>query len=234
VAYYANGLFFRKDCTALDEGDVKDYLFQNGEVVVYKLEDSSQGNGIYFLDRNSFDVKKVQRLGDGVFQDYIDQHQFFKEYMPSSVATLRITTIIDDGGSASVRACYLRIGRSVDTHVKSSSHIRISVNPNTGELDRLGYLSSWRSVDKHPDTDIAFAGKMIPNFSKCVSSALELHRLIPYVRCVGWDVVVDQENNVRFMEWNSGHNDIKFSEATQGPCFLDLGWEKLWQQVELR
>lgn len=32
--------------------------------------------------------------------------------------------------------------------------------------------------------------------------------------------------NVGLMEWNAGHNDIKFSEATQGPCFHDLGWEK--------
>ena len=230
VAYYVNGLFLTKNCTAINESDVKDVLFRKGEVVVYKLEDSAQGKGIFFLDKNSFDTKKVQELGNGVFQDHIDQHQFFKEYMPSSVATLRITTIVDDAGSASVRACYLRIGRSADTHVKSSSNIRISVDPKTGELDTLGYLTTWIPIDKHPDTDIAFAGKRIPKFNECISLALELQRLIPFVRCVGWDVVVDRDNNVKVMEWNSGHNDIKFSEATQGPCFSNLGWQDLWQQ----
>ena len=73
-------------------------------------------------------------------------------------------------------------------------------------------------------------GRRIPNFDNCVSVALELHRMIPYIRCVGWDIVVDKDNAVKVMEWNAVHNDIKLSEATQGPCFSDLGWEKLWQQ----
>jgi hypothetical protein len=29
------------------------------------------------------------------------------------------------------------------------------------------------------------------------------------------------------MEWNGEHNDVKSSEATQGPCFSDLNWERL-------
>jgi hypothetical protein len=33
-------------------------------------------------------------------------------------------------------------------------------------------------------------------------------------------------DNVQVMEWNGFHNDIKFSEATQGPCFADLGFQK--------
>jgi hypothetical protein len=31
------------------------------------------------------------------------------------------------------------------------------------------------------------------------------------------------------MEWNGWHNDIKFSEAADGPCFADLGWQNLWR-----
>jgi len=230
VAYYVNGLFLERHYTVLDEREVQEVLFKNGEVVVYKIESSSKGEGIFFFDRDSFSTKKIERLGNGIFQEYIEQHPFFKEYMPSSVATLRLTTIIDDSGSPSVRACYLRTGRRVDTHVKASSEIGTSVNLKTGELDALGYLPNWLTVDKHPDTDIAFAGRKIPGFDNCVSVALELHRLIPYERCVGWDMVVDMDNDIKVMEWNGGHNGIKFSEATQGPCFSDLGWEKLWQR----
>ena len=50
---------------------------------------------------------------------------------------------------------------------------------------------------------------------------------MPYARCIGWDVTVDSEEKVNLMEWNGEHNDIKFAEATQGPCFLGLGWEEL-------
>jgi hypothetical protein len=50
---------------------------------------------------------------------------------------------------------------------------------------------------------------------------------VPYARCVGWDLTVDSDEQVMVMEWNAEHNDVKFSEATQGPCFADLDWQRL-------
>lgn len=43
-----------------------------------------------------------------------------------------------------------------------------------------------------------------------------MHNLIPFVRCIGWGIIVDDSNNVRLIDWNGGLGDIKFSEATQG------------------
>ena len=53
--------------------------------------------------------------------------------------------------------------------------------------------------------------------------------MVPFARSIGWDMIVDNNNEIQVMEWNGSHNDIKFSEATQGPCFSNLGWEKLWK-----
>jgi hypothetical protein len=74
-----------------------------------------------------------------------------------------------------------------------------------------------------------YAGKKIPNFQNCVSTVLELHQQLPYVRCIGWDLIVDEQEQINLMEWNGLDNDIKVSEATQGPCFSDMGWEHLWK-----
>jgi hypothetical protein len=111
--------------------------------------------------------------------------------------------------------------------VKSVSHIRIPVELTNGELGSLGYLPNWQTIEKHPDTQIAFSKSRVPGFTKFLSTALKLHQLVPYVRSVGWDMILDKNENVKVMEWNGYSNDIKFSEATQGPCFKDLGWEKL-------
>jgi hypothetical protein len=107
------------------------------------------------------------------------------------------------------------------------SEISVAVDLASGELHREGYLPDWLSVGMHPDTKRTFAGVKIPAFAKAVATVLELHKRIPFARCVGWDLIIDREENVRLMEWNAEHNDIKFSEATQGPCFADLGWERL-------
>jgi hypothetical protein len=229
IAYYVNGLLYTKSFETLNRYELKDLLFEESEKIVFKVDESHQGKGVFILDRSSFDDKTEQGLSNGVFQRYIDQHYLFEEFMPSSVATLRITTVVNDDGVCSVRACYLRLGRANDTHIKSDSHIRIPIDPISGDFAEEGYLTTWTTIDRHPDSKMKFAGNKIPAFLGCVSTVLELHRMVPFVRCIGWDVSVDKSNDVRVMEWNGVHNGIKFTEATQGPCFADLKWEKLWR-----
>ncbi|GEM_PF-3607225 len=40
-------------------------------------------------------------------------------------------------------------------------------------------------------------------------------------------MTVDTYGNVKVLEWNGSNNGFTYSEATQGPCFKDLEWEKL-------
>ena len=230
IGYYINGCWFSKDYEILNEKMVKDYLFSKWEKIVFKVDDSYQGMGIYFFNKNTFNQNQIKKLGNGVFQHYIDQHSFFHEFMPNSVATLRLTSVIDNNGKASVRAGHLKFGRTHDTHINSTSRMRVPVNIADGMLGNYGYLHDWKTVAKHPDTNIAFANKKIPNFNKSISTIEKLHSQLPIVLCIGWDLVIDKNNEVKIMEWNGKHNDIKFSEAIYGPCFEDLGWEKLWKE----
>lgn len=227
IAYYVNGLFFSKLWEIIPKESVEEYLFINDSLIVYKVDKSKQGKGIYFFKRENYNNEKIYKMGNGVFQKYIEQHKFFEEIMPNSVATLRLTSIIDNNGKASCRAAYLRIGRSEDTHVKSSNAIKVPVELSSGKLYKKGYLSNFQSINYHPDTNFTFEGKIIPKYNDCVDFILKTHQKAPYCRSIGWDITVNKKENIQLMEWNGLHNDIKFSEATQGPCFADLGWEKL-------
>ena len=229
IAYYVNRLFLSSDYRILNEDELIELLFNNRDNIVFKIDSSSQGKGFFFFERSNFDIKKVKMLGNGVFQYYIEQHPFFSELMPSSVATIRITTYCEDNGIVSVRACFLRVARSTEKNVKWASNIVIPVDPVNGELSELGYFLNFHSTDRHPDTQVVFAKRFIPCFSKCISTAKELHRQMPFGRCIGWDMIVDKYNNIKVMEWNGDHTDIKVHEAIQGPCFTDLGWENLWK-----
>ncbi len=231
IAYYVNGLWTSNDYRILSEDEVKGTLFKSSDKIVYKIDNSWQGRGIFFFSKTDFSTGKIKALGNGVVQAYIKQHRFFAELMPNSVVTLRITTVIDDAGNISVRSSCLRIGRESDSHVHSKTYIRVPVDPKTGELYKNGYTSDWLAVEKHPDTNVLFAKKQLPAFDKCVHSAIELHKRMPFARTIGWDMSVDENDNVKIMEWNGSHNGILFSEATQGPCFSDLGWEKLWKKL---
>jgi hypothetical protein len=121
--------------------------------------------------------------------------------MPNSVATIRIKNVVNDGGVVSVRACYFRVGRRSDTHVIAGSNLRIPVNIVSGVLDKYGYRTDWIEIDNHPDTKFIFDKKQIPDFDKCIDVIIGLHTMVPFTSNIGWDVVFDENYNVKVMEW---------------------------------
>ncbi|HEI9807337.1 TPA: hypothetical protein SLN32_002326 [Proteus mirabilis] len=225
ILYFVNGHYIAVDSKEiLSKERASIELFSKNENVIFKPDQSQQGIGIKFLNKQNF-INSAPKI-NGVFQSIIKQHDFFNSICNNSVATLRVTTLIDNEGKCSVRAVYLRVGRNNDSHVKSSTHIRIPVDIVTGRLSNKGFLTNWNTITEHPDTHFKFNGT-IPEFQKCCELAVNNHLKYPFVRCIGWDMIIDINNHVNIMEWNAGHNDIKFSEATQGPCFIDMKWESL-------
>ncbi len=93
----------------------------------------------------------------------------------------------------------------------------------------FGIDPSWQRHLRHPDSGFEFAGQRVPHFKKAVAECEKLHTKIPHFSIIGWDVSTMNSGEVRIMEWNAFHPDIKFSEASTGPCFFDLNWEKLWK-----
>lgn len=223
-----NGMVVGPDSAAVAPEDLADTLFGADDKVIFKSDASQSGVGIKVLERQSFDLAGVKRLGSGLFQAFVRQHDLFERLGNCpAVATLRLTTAADDLGRISLRAAYLRFGQGRMDYLISSEEVNAPVDLATGELSETGYLPSWLRIDRHPQSDLPFAGHTIPNFKACVEVALRCHARIPFVRCVGWDIAIDREERVHVLEWNGGHNGIKFTESTQGPCFAGLGWQHL-------
>lgn len=226
VAAHVNRMTVDREGRPIAQEDLIDVLFGEDDRVVFKRDDSQSGVGVEILDRQSFDPEKVRTMGPGQFQSFIRQNAIFERLSNStSVATIRLTTASDELGDVRLRAAYLRLGRASDRHVQSASHVRVALDRKTGELSDVGYMPDWSRIDHHPDADEPFSGHAIPNFEECVRVVIRCHERIRFVRCIGWDLCVDAEGEVKIIEWNGGHNDIKFSEAVQGPCFADLNWQ---------
>jgi hypothetical protein len=230
VARLMQGVFYDEEFRVVPVRELKDKLFARSSKVVFKLDNSNKGRAVHVVTRDEFEPQRFLRLGNGCFQYFVDQHETLKALSPNAVATLRMTTAIDRNGVASVRACYLRVGRTTDPTIKPSSQIRIVVDCREGGFAPLAFLPDDRQIAAHPDSGIAFEGGAFPSYANCVEAVNELHRRVPYVSCIGWDVCVDSDDEPRILEWNGRHNAIGFGEAVQGPCFRDLGWEDLWRQ----
>jgi len=231
LAYVIDGVYYDRDFKPIRETDLIELLFEHDGRVFFKSDNSFQGRGVVIMTREDFPRVGHDRLVDGVFQAPIKQHEFFAAISTGSTATVRITTARELDGTVAVKAAYLRVGREVDEIVRCRSHVRVAVDTRTGTLNDIAYLHNWRRTDKHPDTLFHFAGHAIPHFSVAAELCRSLHASCPHMLCVGWDVCIDQDSQTKIMEWNARYNDIKFSEATMGPCFRGLGWENLWKRA---
>jgi hypothetical protein len=233
LIYYVSGLFLDSNLEVVDKNHVKDILFREDDSAIYKIEKSGRGLGLHWVHKDTFDITKIEAMKDGVFQAPIKQHPCFSEFTPRSVVTLRLTTVIEDSGKCSLRSSRLKMGRGQDDYIKADNYVAVFYNPENGLLDDVGYLPDWTTTDRHPDTHVSFAGKVVPQFEKCTQKVIELHEKIPYVRCIGWDIAVDENEQVQVIEFNAGHNGINISEAVHGPCFADMGWENLWRNQRM-
>ncbi|MEO7601779.1 MAG: sugar-transfer associated ATP-grasp domain-containing protein [Sphingomicrobium sp.] len=226
LATQINGSLFDRAHKRLSFDEARARLFENADHIVFKQDGSGQGKSIHFLDKNAFKSETIERLGSGVFQRRIQQHAFFEAFSDAAVAAVRITTIVEPTGEISPRSAYLCLATGSETHVQGATQIRVPVDVIKGTLAETGLDSKWLECRAHPTSGETFAGKKIPAFKKCVRAVIAHHQRIAFVGSVGWDVVVDSDDELQILEWNGFHNGIGFSEATQGPCFADLGWER--------
>lgn len=225
--YVVRGRMFNaslEPVTLLEE--FTDLVFAGGDRVVFKADGSDQGRGVKILDRDRF-TQTADALPDGVVQPYIDQHEVFAEVASRSAGTLRMTSVVEPDGRIAVRAAFMRFGRDTDEYVSGDSEIIVPLSSDSGAFGRLGYTMDWLEIERHPDSGFVFAGNEVPNYAACCETVERLHRRLPVVPVIGWDLTVARDGSVQVFEWNSGHSDIKFSEATSGPCFEGLGWELL-------
>ena len=225
LAYHVNSVWIDTAGDTIKPQDVASLLFRHDERVFVKLDGSNQGRGVLAVERVSFILEDIARLGNFVVQRPIQQSAFFNQFCTDSVATLRITTVKTAGTPAKMCAAYLRLGRVEQAAVTSAHHIRVPVLDPKGTLGELAAMPNWTKTTAHPDTGTPFGGLVIPSFKAAVRACISLHDSLPHVTLVGWDTTIDKSENVQIMEWNSQHPDIKFSEASTGPCFGDFGWE---------
>lgn len=230
IASQINGSFFDPYGQIIPKEQIVEKLFSDRDRVVFKQDVLARGTGIHFFRRSEFCVDTVASLGDGLFQSCIEQDGGLARFSSTAVSTLRVTTATDERGSPSIRGAHLRLGEQGDTHIRNESQIRVPVDLKDGRMSETGYLPDWTTTTRHPSNGETFAGFFYPRFREVCEASLKLHAKVPFVRCIGWDFCVDQSGAVKAMEWNGGHNGIVFAEATQGPCFRDLNWERFVRQ----
>ncbi len=229
VAYYINGFWIDREHRHLDASRLKDVLFADSDAIFVKADRGARGDGVRKITRTEFDPEQLSRLGNFVVQSAIEQHPLFNEFTPHCVATLRITTVKPPGRPAEHKASILRLARGGATVVTLNT-VRVPIIDHQGTFSERAADHGWVSHVVHPDSQVAFSGKRVPGFQRAVALCEQLHDESPFSVLIGWDVAIDRMGAPVLMEWNQGVAGIALSEASQGPCFKNLGWENVWRR----
>lgn len=166
LLYVIDGVFIEpSNYKIIPANDARSFLFSEDSTVIFKINNSLQGEGVRFYTQEVWSAEAVKGES-GVFQRVIKQHDFFNEIFPYPGATIRITTALNDSGKATVRAASIRLGRSTDSskHIQSKSAVKVAIDIDSGELFSMGYLPDWSSTKLHPDTGVTFEGLIVPAF----------------------------------------------------------------------
>jgi len=224
---YAGGRFFNQHGELLSLAVFESHLRASAREVVFKIDNSSRGESVFFLETDDIDLSRLRLHEMGLFQRRMFQHPILEQMCGRAVATLRVTTVVESDGSVSCRNVQMKVGRLDETHVVEAN-IKISVDEK-GRMGRESLNWQWDIRTEHPDTGFVFEGVEVPGAVRAVEKAIKLHGDIRFVHAIGWDIGIDQKGNPQILELNTWNNGYKFGEAFDGPCFTGLGWEDLWR-----
>ena len=217
IAHFVSGEWRSVDGALLDRSRIADLLFEQGEKICIKAQESSKGLGVRFATRSTFDLSAVEATGNFVVQPAIRQAESYDRFFPDALNTVRVSTAKLPGQRPRALFGFLRTGLGNARHI-ASDWFDISVVDDDGTFDRRGWDPARRWSERHPDTGFVFAGERLSEYRRLVDYCIALHDRIPQFGFVGWDVCVDREGEPRLLEINTGFPGIKFAEMTVGPC----------------
>lgn len=184
-------------------------LLEQGGKLVLRPSFGGGGTGILFLelaptgyrvnslpaDQETFE-RLVEPLHDYLVTRYVNQAAYAAEIFPGSTNTLRILTLWDCAANAPfiAAACH-RFGRTasgpLDNFHAGAGGLSVPIDIASGVLGQAVMRESWeiRRISHHPDTGMAIAGVVVPDWHRTMEELLALAARLPYTPCIGWDLV---------------------------------------------
>lgn len=180
----------KEDFTSFATGVIDLFIKPNG---------GSYGSGAFIAECHDNDSANLlfkvlqEKGGFWILEERIVQDQGMAQWNPSSVNTIRFTSILTDKGFHSLTPV-LRTGRKgkiVDNG--GSGGILANVDLETGTIYTDGIDEAGRTYTSHPDSNIPFKGTTIPHWSELLKTVELAHTTVAANhKYIGWDFALSK------------------------------------------
>ncbi len=149
----------------------------------------------------------VGSLDHYLASERVRQAAYARELFPGSANTIRLVTMVDPFTQEPFIAIAAhRIGtwRSAPVDNCCCGGMSAAIDLDTGTLGPAAERASGKLIwhEKHPEVGVQIEGVQIANWQLVKESILRTLRRMPYLRYVGWDVVVT-DDGFRVLEANN-------------------------------
>lgn len=202
--------YMQKSCLFIeDETDKPAFVrfVADKDKVVIKPRDGQRGIGVEIASVTT--EEQIQKTWEKCLKDRLlvekvikgcEEIQAFHEI---SLNTIRISTVLDSKGKAHILSATIRTGTGV--HVVDNGHsdgVYAAIDVDTGMISTIGYNANGDRFPVHPDSCKAFAGFVIPEWDRLKVLATEVAEIVPEMRYIGWDWVLDADHRWLLIEGN--------------------------------
>lgn len=227
-----NGWFFDEDFHPVTAEETAagccEHIRTVGPLII-KTSGMGGGRGVTFLHEKDADPEYVLKLLTEdygtmgiVIQQVLEQSPFMAALNPTSVNTVRISTLLYKGKAIPVAALVRvgNVGSELDNWCAGGSLVGVDIC--TGRLNNWAMVNDrTRVTTLSSGLDLSAQKLTLPSFGLIKEQVSKAHYRMPYIKYISWDIALDRNDVPTFIECNH-LGMIQIHEATTGPVFGEL------------
>lgn len=143
---------------------------------------------------------------NAILEQVIQNGGDLQSFHPDSLNTIRVVTVRNIKTSdVMIFGAFFRMGRGgsqIDN--AHAGGIFAQINVETGVIESEGLDVRGHRYAQHPDTHKQIIGFQIPRWNEIKQVCIEAAGIVPENYITGWDVVINENEEIEFVEGNHG------------------------------
>ena len=213
--YHTYKEYIRRDWMLVDKETTPDKIesfIRKNEAVIAKPIKGDMGKGVMKItDVASEDYQTLlceKEAKTFIVEQLIVNCEELSVINPSSLNTVRATTLIEKDGTSRILSMILRVG-APGCHVDNwgAGGVGYNFDVETGVCDMPGRDKKNKPYIYHPGSHVKMLGYELPRYEELKQYVLELTKVYPEARYVGWDVAITPDGfDLVEMNCPAGHD----------------------------
>lgn len=227
IFHNMSGRFYTSDMEEVTFEEAVGTLRGKDRFIVKPSIESGRGRDVKMVtDGNLVESTLKEYESNYIMQEVVTQHPEMAKLNPTSLNTCRLYTYRRVGTSE-----YILLGGAVRFGGKGAFRDNACTGGGFCKIDNDGCIADeihnyrrfgWGSLKAEKGLERLF----VPNYDKVIETAIRLHKTIPYMDLIGWDIAVDRDGEPVLIELNQ-YPDCELIQIFKGPMFGDYTDELL-------